>query len=132
MDDTGLVNIQSAHPAAETLTRLEAVLKTRGIQVFAQIDHAAGAESVGLTLRPTTLLIFGDPRAGTALMQADQRIGLDLPLKALIWEDAAGQAFVTYSDPRWIARRYGLSASAAEAAGRLAAGLEGLASAATG
>jgi uncharacterized protein (DUF302 family) len=132
MDDSGLVTLQSAHSAAETLTRLEAVLKTKGIQVFARIDHAAGAASVGLELRPTLLLIFGDPRAGTALMQADQRVGLDLPLKALVWEDAGGQAFVTYSDPRWIARRHGLTGPAAEAAGRLAAGLEGLANTATG
>jgi len=132
MDDSGLVTLQSAHSAAETLARLEAVLKTKGIQVFARIDHAAGAASVGLELRPTLLLIFGDPRAGTALMQADQRVGLDLPLKALIWEDAGGQAFVTYGDPRWIARRHGLTGPAAEAAGRLAAGLEGLANAATG
>jgi uncharacterized protein (DUF302 family) len=132
MDDEGLVTIQSAHSGAETLTRLESVLHTKGIQVFARIDHAAGAASVDLTLRPTVLLIFGDPRAGTPLMQADQRVGLDLPLKALIWEDAAGQAFVTYNDPRWIAGRYGLTGPAAEATGRLAAGLEGLAYAATG
>jgi uncharacterized protein (DUF302 family) len=132
MDDSGLVTLQSAHSAAETLTRLEAVLKAKGVQVFARIDHAAGATSAGLELRPTLLLIFGDPRAGTALMQADQRVGLDLPLKALIWQDAAGQTFVTYNDPRWIARRHGLTGRAAEAAGRLAAGLEGLANAATG
>jgi uncharacterized protein (DUF302 family) len=132
MDDEGLVTIQSAHPVAETLARLEGAVTAKGIQVFACIDHSAGATSVGLALRPTVLLIFGDPRAGTTLMQADQRVGLDLPLKTLIWEDAAGQAFVTYNDPRWIARRYGLTGAAAEAAGRLAAGLEGLAHAATG
>jgi uncharacterized protein (DUF302 family) len=132
MDDNGLVTIQSAHAAAETRTRLEAVLKTKNIQVFAAIDHAAGASAAGLELRPTVLLIFGDPHAGTPLMQADQRVGLDLPLKALIWEDAAGKAFVTYSDPRWIALRYGLASAAAEVAARLAVGLEGLAHAATG
>jgi uncharacterized protein (DUF302 family) len=132
MDDSGLVTIESAHSAAETLSRLEAVLKTKGIQVFARIDHAAAAADAGLNLRPTVVLIFGDPRAGTALMQADQHVGVDLPLKALIWEDAGGHAFVTYNDPRWIARRHGLTGPAAEAAGRLAAGLEGLAKAAAG
>jgi uncharacterized protein (DUF302 family) len=132
MDDNGLVTIKSAHPAAETLTRLESTLKAKGIQVFARIDHAAGAASVGLELPPTVVLIFGDPRAGTALMQADQRAGLDLPLKALVWEDSAGQAFVTYSNPRWIARRHGLTGAAAEAAGRLAAGLDVLVTAAAG
>jgi uncharacterized protein (DUF302 family) len=132
MDDNGLVTIESAHPAAETLTRLEQALKAKDIQVFARIDHAAGAASVGLELRPTVVLIFGDPRAGTALMRADQRTGLDLPLKALIWEDASGRVFVTYSDPRWVARRHGLTGPAAEAAGRLAAGLDGLVKAAAG
>jgi uncharacterized protein (DUF302 family) len=132
MDDDGLVTLQSTHPPAETLTRLESALSAKGIQVFARIDHAAGAAAVGLTMRPTLLLIFGDPRAGSPPMQADQRVGIDLPLKALIWEDAAGKAFVTYTDPRWIARRYDLTGAAAEAMGRLAAGLEGLAHAATG
>ncbi len=132
MDDSGLITIQSAHSAAETLSQLEVALKAKGIQIFARIDHAAGAASVGLELRPTLLLIFGDPRAGTALMEADQRVGVDLPLKALIWEDASGQVFVTHDDPHWIARRHGLTGPAAEAAGRLAAGLKGLANAATG
>jgi len=132
MDDNGLVTIESAHSATETLTRLESTLRAKDIQVFARIDHASGAASVGLELRPTVVLIFGDPRAGTALMQADQRTGLDLPLKALVWEDAAGKVFVTYSDPRWIARRHGLTGAAAEAAGRLAAGLDGLVKAAAG
>jgi uncharacterized protein (DUF302 family) len=132
MDDNGLVTIQSAHSAADTLSRLEEVLKAKGVHVFARIDHAAAAAEVGLKLRPTVVLIFGDPRAGTGLMQADQRVGLDLPLKTLIWEDAGGHAFVTYNDPRWIARRHGLAGPAAETAGKLAAGLEGLVGAAVG
>jgi len=132
MDDVGLVPIGSAHTSEETLARLEAALKAKGVQVFARIDHAAGAAAVGLELRPTAVVIFGDPRAGTGLMQADQRVGLDLPLKALVWEDASGRAFVSYNDPRWIARRYGLTGPASEAAGRLAAALDGLATAAAG
>jgi uncharacterized protein (DUF302 family) len=130
MDDTGLVTVESAHSAADTLSRLEEVVKSKGVRIFATIDHAAAAAEVGLTLRPTVVLIFGDPHAGTVLMQADQAVGLDLPLKALIWEDAGGHAFVTYNDPRWIARRHGLTGAAAEMAGKLAAGLEGMVSAA--
>jgi uncharacterized protein (DUF302 family) len=132
MNDNGLVTLASTCSAAETLGRLETTLKAKGVQIFARIDHAAGAAAVGLTLRPTALLIFGDPRAGTPLMQADQRVGLDLPLKALIWEDAEGRAFVTYNDLRWIARRHGLSGAAAETAAHLAAALDGLAHAGAG
>ncbi|HEX4196391.1 MAG TPA: DUF302 domain-containing protein [Caulobacteraceae bacterium] len=132
MDDAGLVTVESAHPAAETLSRLEEGVKSKGGRIFATIDHAAAAAEVGLRLRPTVVLIFGDPHAGTGLMQAGQTVGLDLPLKALVWEDAAGHAFVTYNDPRWIARRHGLTGAAAETAGKLAAGLEGLVSAAAG
>ena len=128
MDDNGLITVESPHSVPETLDRLEAALREKGIQVFARIDHAAGAAAVGLALRPTALLIFGDPRAGTPLMQADQRVGLDLPLKALAWAGDDGRVRVTYSDPRWIAARYGM---AGEIAGRLAAALEGLVKAAT-
>jgi uncharacterized protein (DUF302 family) len=116
----------------DTRSRLEEAVKSKGIRIFAVIDHAAAAAEAGLPLRPTVVLIFGDPRAGTGLMQADQTVGLDLPLKALIWEDAGGRAFVTYNDPRWIARRHGLTGAAAETAGKLAAGLEGLVNAAAG
>jgi uncharacterized protein (DUF302 family) len=129
MDGDGLVTLPSHHSVAETLDRLTGALAARGVRVFARIDHAAGAAEVGLPLRPTTLLIFGDPRAGTPLMQADQRIGLDLPLKALVWGDADGRAWLTYSDPTWLAGRYGV---AADPARPLAGALAALAAAATG
>jgi uncharacterized protein (DUF302 family) len=86
MDENGLVTVESNHPVAAVLSRLETTLAAKGIALFARIDHAAGAAGVGLALRPTTVMIFGDPRAGTPLMQSDQRIGLDLPLKVLAWE----------------------------------------------
>ena len=123
MDDTGLITVESSHSVAEVLSRLEAALRDKGVAVFARVDHAAGAADVGLALRPTTVVIFGDPRAGTPLMQADQRVGLDLPLKVLAWEDEHSRTQVTYSDPRWVARRYGLADSAADP---LAAALDGL------
>ena len=90
MATDGLVTLRSAHAFKITLERLLQVLKAKGVTVFAQIDHAAGAAGVGLTLRPTTLVVFGNPAAGTPLMQAAQTAGIDLPLKALVWQDAEG------------------------------------------
>jgi uncharacterized protein (DUF302 family) len=131
MDHDGIVTIASAHPLAVTIDRLMSALDAKGITVFARIDHAAGAASVGMTLRPTTVVIFGNPVAGTPLMQGDQRVGLDLPLKALVWEDANGQTWLTYSDPAFLVERYGLGDAAKPVAARLAAVLAGLAAAAT-
>ena len=107
-ESPGLVSIQSGNSVKVTIDRLEAMLKAKGITVFARIDHAAGAAAVGMPLRPTELLIFGDPTAGTRLMQAEQTIGIDLPLKALVWEDANGGIWVSYNDPAWLAVRHGL------------------------
>src|SRR5262249_20682577 len=89
--------------------RLEAALKQKGIQVFARVDHAAGAKEVGIELRPTLLLIFGNPKAGTPLMQSNQTVGIDLPLKALIWEDADGKVWLTYNRPDYVAERHGIA-----------------------
>src|SRR5438552_2034946 len=91
--DPGLVTLPSAHSAAETVERLKALLTKKGILLFAHIDHAAEAKNVGLHLRPTQVLIFGNPQAGTPLMQSQQTIGLDLPLRALVWEDEAGKVW---------------------------------------
>ncbi len=132
MERDGLVTIASSHTPAVTIDRLMSALDGTGITVFACIDHAAGAASAGMSLRPTTVVIFGNPAAGTPLMQSDQRIGLDLPLKALVWEDADGRTWLTYTDPAWLAERYGLGDAAKPVAARLAAGLAGLAAAATG
>jgi uncharacterized protein (DUF302 family) len=93
--NTELVTLPSAHRAGETVERLKSLLAQKGIQVFAHIDHAAEAEKVGLALRPTQVLIFGNPKAGTPLMQGRQTIGLDLPLRALVWEDEEGKVWLT-------------------------------------
>jgi len=109
----GLITAPSRAGPAETLQRLEAAVTSRGLTVFARIDHAAGAAAVGLDLPPTTLLIFGNARGGTPLMQARQLLGIELPLKALVWQDSARKTWLSYADPRWIAERYGQPASAA-------------------
>ena len=128
--DTGLVTLPSAHGAKETVERLKALLAQKGIEVFAHIDHAAGARKVGLPLRPTQVLIFGNPQAGTPLMQGRQTIGLDLPLRALVWEDREGKVWLTYRQAEDLARRHHV-AGHDEAVKALDNGLAGLARAAT-
>jgi uncharacterized protein (DUF302 family) len=91
------------------MNRLEAELKARGMTVFARVNHAALAEQAGLALRPTEVILFGNPRGGTPLMQANQTIGIDLPLKALIWQDAAGKTWLSYNEPAWLAKRHQIS-----------------------
>jgi uncharacterized protein (DUF302 family) len=108
----GLITVQSSFGPAETVSRLEAEVRARGLTVFAHIDHAAGAAAVGLPLRPTDLLIFGNAKGGTPLMQAVQTIGIDLPLKALVWQDEAGTTFLSYNDPAFLTHRHGLGAPA--------------------
>ncbi|MHB8268417.1 DUF302 domain-containing protein [Bradyrhizobium sp.] len=115
MSNNGLVSVQSRVSAKETLERLLAALAARKLTVFARVDHAAGAASVGLPLRPTDVVIFGNPKGGTALMQDQQSAGIDLPLKVLLSEDADGKAWLTYNDPAWIAERHGLGAASAAA-----------------
>ena len=107
MDANGLTTLPSAHGAKSTIDRLEAEVKSKGMTVFARIDHAAGAEEVGMALRLTELLIFGNARGGTPLMQAHQTVGIDLPVKALAFEDAAGKVWLAYNDPAWLAARHG-------------------------
>jgi uncharacterized protein (DUF302 family) len=112
----GVITVRSAFDAAETKARLLAVLKDKGVRVFADIPHAKGAAQAGLTLAFSDLVIFGKPEAGTPLMQAAPTAGLDLPMKALVWQDADGLAWLSYNDPRWIASRHGIrGAPAAEA-----------------
>jgi uncharacterized protein (DUF302 family) len=108
MSADGLIVIQSSHGPAETMDRLVAEMKAKGLTVFARIDHASGAKEVGLPLRPTELLIFGNAKGGTPLMQSNQEIGLDLPLKALVWQDATNETWISYNDPAWLAKRHGL------------------------
>ena len=103
----GLIALKSPHSAAATMNRLEDTVKQRGLTVFARIDHAAGAAKVGKTLRPTEVLIFGNPQGGTPLMECAQSAGIDLPLKALVWQDASEQVWVGYNDPAYLAQRHG-------------------------
>lgn len=124
--------MRSAFAAKETMDRLEAAAKAKGLTVFARVDHAAGAAAVGLPLRPTELLMFGNARGGTPLMQANQATGIDLPLKALVYQDAAGKVWLAYNDPRWLAQRHGLGQDVDAAVAALDAALHGLAAAATG
>jgi uncharacterized protein (DUF302 family) len=102
----GLVALKSPHSAKDTATRLEDQIKQRGLAVVARVDHAAGAVRVGKTLRPTELFIFGNPQGGTPLMECAQSAGIDLPLKALVWQDAAGQVWLGYNDPAYLAQRH--------------------------
>ncbi len=104
----GIVSKPSPYTVAETLDRLEALVNGRGMRVFARIDQCAAAEAVGLTLRPTELLIFGDPKAGTPLMDAHPSLALDLPLKALAWQDGEDRVWLAYHSPEELARRHGL------------------------
>jgi uncharacterized protein (DUF302 family) len=105
----GLTSIQSSFAPKATMDRLDAEIRAKGLNVFARIDHAAGAAEVGLTLAPTELIIFGNARGGTPLMQSVQTIGIDLPLKALVWQDASGKTWLSYNEPRWIAQRHGVA-----------------------
>jgi uncharacterized protein (DUF302 family) len=123
----GLITIRSSHGPKETMDRLEADLKGKGLTVFAHVDHAAGATAVGLSLDPTDLLIFGNAKGGTPLMQAVQTIGIDLPLKVLVWQDAAGLTWLSYNDPHWLAKRHGIDGAAATAVNGLAGALSALA-----
>ena len=102
----GLVTVPSAHDVRTTMDRLEKVVKQKDMNVFARIDHAAGAAKVGKPLRPTEVLIFGNPRGGTPLMLCAQTAGIDLPLKALAWQDDAGKVWLGYNDPSWLAGRH--------------------------
>jgi uncharacterized protein (DUF302 family) len=104
----GLVTVKSAHGVRATADRLESSLKDKGVNVIARVDHAQAAKKAGMELRPTEVLIFGNPKAGTPLMQCAQSIGIDLPQKALVWEDEKGQAWLSYNDPKYLARRHGI------------------------
>src|SRR5438445_7889565 len=107
-EDRGLAHVASRYPVPETLGRLETLAKSRGLTVFARIDFSGDAQKVGLTMRPAQLLIFGNPKAGTPLMIASPSIAIDLPLKALAWQDATGQVWLSYNTPDYLKNRHGL------------------------
>ena len=127
----GLTTRPSCFAPSETMDRLEQAVTAKGMTVFARIDHAAGAATVGLLLRPTEVLIFGNARGGTPLMQSVQTIGIDLPLKALVWLDASGQTWLSYNDPAFLAQRHGLGDETGLVVGAMTAALDALAIAAT-
>src|ERR1700724_4586797 len=126
----GLTTIPSSFGPQDTMDRLEAAVKAKGMTVFARIDHAGGAAAAGLSLRPTAVLIFGNAKGGTPLMQSVQTIGIDLPLKALVWQDTSGDTWPSYNDPDWLAERHGLGGETEAALGMMTGALAAFAKAA--
>ncbi len=108
--ETGLISVKSSHDVKNTADRLGNILKEKGMNVFLRINHTEGARKVGQELRPTELLIFGNPKVGTPLMQCSQTMAIDLPQKAIIWQDESGQVWLTYNDPQYLAMRHGIDA----------------------
>ena len=131
-DGNGLITIASAHSVHETIDRLAAIVASKGLTVFARIDHGAGAEAAGMALRPTELLIFGHAKGGTPLMQDRRTAAIDLPVKALAWEDESGTVWLTTNDPAWIAERHALGPASAAAVTAIAAGIAAVTKAAAG
>ena len=126
----GLISVKSAQDVATTTDKLVAALEAKGMKVFARIDHAAGAKKVEMALAPTELVIFGNPKVGTALMKCGHAIAIDLPLKALVWEDAEGQTWLSYNDPAFLADRHELK-GCEKVLGKVEEALGGFAKAAT-
>jgi uncharacterized protein (DUF302 family) len=131
MSVDGLITVSSSFGPEETMKRLEAEVRAKGMTVFARVDHAAGAAEAGLPLRPTDLLIFGAAKGGTPLMQTAQTIGIDLPLKALVWQDEEGKTFLSYNDPAYLTRRHGLGEKAKPAIDAMTGALKAIAAKAT-
>ena len=131
MATQGVTTIQSSFGPKDTMDRLKAAVQAKGMAVFARIDHAAGATAAGLSLRPTEVLIFGNAKGGTPLMKSVQTIGLELPLKALVWQDASGNTWLSYNDPAWLAKRHGTGAETEPAVNNMTAALSAVARAAT-
>ena len=132
MTPVGLVTEPSRYPIEETRERLLGSIDSHGLTVFAQIDHAAAAKAIGLELRPTMVVIFGNPASGTLLMQSAQTFGVDLPLRALIWEDEAGKTWLSHDDLGWLADRHRLAPEANATVGAMTRGLNTIVQQATG
>ena len=127
----GLVSQKSAYDAAETARRFYAAVEQAGMAIFASVDHGRAAATAGLELGPCIVMLFGNPRAGTLLMQLNPETGIDLPLKALIWTDRDGDTWLGWNDPAWIAERHGLGPAAQATVSAMAAAIDRLAAAAT-
>jgi len=108
LPDNGMTHLRSPHSVPETLKRLESLLQAKNLTVFARVDHSGEAEKVGLTMSPTQLIVFGSPQAGTPLMVASPTLAIDLPLKALAWEDADGQVWLSYNSPDYLQQRHNI------------------------
>ena len=108
--DRGMIDVASPYPVPETLSRLESILKERGVTVFARVDHSGEAEKAGLKMRPTQLLVFGSPKGGTPVMVAAPSAAIDLPLKALAWEDERGRVWLSYNAPEYLQQRHDIPA----------------------
>lgn len=128
--DDGLISIPSKYSVAETADRLESILQEKGMTVFIRIDHAAGAKQIGMELRDTELVIFGNPKIGSVLMQCQQQVGIDLPQKALIWKDADAKVWLSYNTPDYLVARHGIE-GCAEALTKVSGALAKFAAAAT-
>ncbi|GAB4176409.1 MAG: DUF302 domain-containing protein [Geothermobacteraceae bacterium] len=128
----GLVTMKSPYSAQVTMERLESVVKEKELTIFARIDHAKGAEKIGKTLRPTEVILFGNPQGGTPFMECVQTVGIDLPLKVLVWEDASGQVWLGYNDPGYLAQRHGTSTNECVVVGNLSKALANIAGRVTG
>jgi uncharacterized protein (DUF302 family) len=126
----GMVIHQSAHDAAATMARLESAVTAKGFTVVARVNHAGAAAKVGESLRPTELIIFGNPKVGTALMQSEQTVGLDLPIRVLVWQAADGTVWLGYNDPAYLTERHGIGDRQA-VVDKMTAALTGMAEAAT-
>ena len=126
----GMQLVKSTHDAKTTMEKLVKIVKAKGFKVFAQVDHTAGGKSVNLDLRPTQLLIFGNPKGGTVLMQCNQNVGIDLPLKFLVTTDKSGQTWISYNDGDFIADRHKLGDCGKKVISKVNKGLKGMSSAA--
>jgi uncharacterized protein (DUF302 family) len=131
MAPVGLITSLSDFGPRETMDRVAAAVTKRGITVLARIDHSAAAAKVGLELRPTEVLIFGNPKAGTPLMQMAQTMGIDLPLKVLVWQNDEGKTWLSYNDPKWLASRHEIESVAVQKLAGIATGLMDIAKEAT-
>lgn len=121
-----LISVRSSRSVAETIDRLQQNVTAAGFSVAARVDHAKGASAAGLALRPTELLVFGNPKGGTPLMQCDQRVGIDLPLRALAWQDEGGQVWLGMTDPRVLKRRFDLGSACDQPIEAMEAGIRRL------
>ena len=129
-ESSGVIKVKSNHSVSQTISRLDTALKNKGMTIFKRVSHSEGAENVGLKLRPTELLIFGNPKIGTKLMQCEQLAGLDLPLKALAFEDDSGAVWLAYNDPYYLAKRYNIK-TCGEVLDKMSGALANVAKAAT-